>query len=213
MTNPTLGLADKTLVMLVGPTAVGKSTVMHHAVAIDPRFSYVRSFTTRPDRGDGVSTYRHITEAEAERLQTSGGALTYFRHPTTGHVYGTTTESYQTEYNLLDTLSGSVALYRDLPFKRCVVMSITTNPDAWQTWVQSRYPEPSQERTKRLREAIKSIEWSLAQTDSHLWLINRADHPKDTADCLIRLATNDATSPDTPAEATGLKRRAERLLS
>ena len=207
-------IADKTLVMIVGPAAVGKSSLMHAVVRQDPRFAYVRSFTTRPDRGDGVSTYQHITEEMALSLQASGAALTLIRHPTTGHAYGTTPESYPARFNLLDTLSGSVGLYRRLPFGRTVTVSLTADPDDWQRWLLGRYPQPGEERTKRLREAVSSIRWSLDQTDGHHWLVNVPDGLDDTAGHLIRLAKKPETGPEpAPPEAVRMLALAESLLS
>ena len=45
-------LQDKKLVMLVAPSAMGKSTIVHEVLACDARFGRVRSFTTRPPRAD-----------------------------------------------------------------------------------------------------------------------------------------------------------------
>lgn len=206
-------LANKTLVMVVGPAAVGKSTLMHAVAEQDSRFGYVRSFTTRPDRGDAQSTYRHISEEDAMALKASGKTVTFVRHPTTGFIYGTDASSYLTEFNVLDTLSGTVDAYRTLPFKNTITVSLTTDPDAWQAWLLKRYPVASHERTKRLNEAVLSIEWSLSQTQNHSWLVNPPNGLNDTSRRLIEITSGQAMSTNIPPEAEELLKRAKILLS
>lgn len=210
---PSTDLSGKMLIMIVGPAGIGKSTVMHATTNLDERFSYVRSFTTRPNRDGPRTTYRHITEDEAAAIQQCGSAVTYFKHPTTGYVYGTEPQSYSAKYNLLDTLSATVERYRLLPFERTLTISLTADPDAWEAWLLARYPEPSPERKKRLQEAVQSIEWSLAQTASHSWLMNQPGDPEAAAHALISIATESVSSTTQPAQARALYDKAVRLLS
>lgn len=207
-------LATKTLVMIVGPTAIGKSTVMHEILALDDEFSYASSFTTRPKRTDEVTTYRHITLEEASAINERGAAYTYIKHPTTGIIYGTDDQSFSTAYTLLDTLSGTVSTYQSLPFKRTVRISLTADPADWQQWLDMRFPTPSQDRTRRLLEAWQSIEWSLAQTHDHSWIINRPNHTSETAREIINLARGVGKHDRTvPKEAIGMLELVKRLLS
>lgn len=206
-------LSSKALVMLVGPAAVGKSTIMHTVTNLDQRFSYVRSFTSRPHREGEQSTYCHLSTEEAAVIEHDANTVTFLRHPTTRAVYGTTVDSFAGEYNLLDTLSSSVELYRDLPFKSCKVVSLTVNPDIWEMWMKKRYPTPSLERTKRLHEAIQSIDWSLSQLDNHAWIMNQPDNAEETARELIHIATSSAQTTHAQSNAIELKQRAVRLLS
>lgn len=206
-------LRSKLLVMIVGPTAVGKSTIMHTVAEMDERFGYVSSFVTRPPRKGEISTYRHITRQEARQLHDERRTVTYFEHPTTGVIYGTTADSYTHEYNLLDTLSGSVGLYRSIPFARSVTISLTADPDEWQVWLDSRFPVPSEERTKRLREALTSIEWSLSQQDDHAWVVNRPGESSIAARRIIGLAVDPRHESSAPPEATMLLERVKSLLS
>ncbi|MGB3946275.1 MAG: hypothetical protein WBK76_05595 [Candidatus Saccharimonadales bacterium] len=200
--------------MIVGPAAIGKSTLMHTAAKLDDRFGYVRSFTTRPDRGDGQTTYRHITNDEADQIKSSGEAITFLEHPTTGVIYGTDSASYAAEINLLDTLASSVEMYRPLPFQRTITISLTADPDDWETWLRARYPVASEERKKRLAEAVLSIDWSLEQRNQSYWLINRQNDITRTAQQLISLVDRQGSRPaPPPAEAFGLRTRAASLLS
>lgn len=179
--------------MIVGPTAIGKSTIMREVTARDPSFGYVRSFTTRQKRDGEVSSYDHVSKDQAEILLRSDEIVTSFTHPT-GDTYGTTHSSFGAEYNLLDTLSGTVAIYRDLPFKGHVVVSLTTIPDEWSSWLANRFPDRGPEYLKRLHEAKRSIEWSLAQSADHHWLVNARGCEADVADRLIKIAKSDPAS-------------------
>jgi guanylate kinase len=177
-------LATKTLVMIVGPSAIGKSTIMEEVVRLNPDFSYVRSFTTRKKRPGEKSHYKFMDRDTVIDIHQKRQTVTYFEHPTTHDIYGTTVESYPSSYNLLDTLSGAVQGYRDLPFKRTVTISLTAPSDEWQKWFLSRYPESSDEATKRLDEAALSINWSLQDADSY-WITNSTGNIRKVAQELI----------------------------
>ena len=206
-------LSTKTLVMIVGPTAIGKSTLMHAVTDQDDRFGYVSTFTTRPAREGSATTYRHITADQAEAKKRTGDYYTYLTHPTTGHVYGTDLESFAARINLLDTLAGSVEAYRELPFGRTVTLSLTTDPASWKTWLLARYPAASPERTKRLHEAVQSIKWSLAQTGNHHWLVNRPGQEERVAKELIELIDTPRSGGDASDMAREMLKLVNGLLS
>lgn len=207
-------IKDKTLVMIVGPAAIGKSSLMNVVVAKDDEFGRVSGFTTRPARSnDEPGMYRYISADEATNLIERDDVIQHAVHPTTGAMYGSQAVDYPKAYNMLDTLSNVVDNLRGLPFKRTVTVSLTTNPDNWQDWFLKRYPNPSQERTKRLEEAIISIEWSLAQLDDHFWLVNAPDSLTTTADRLISIVRQSSAPIQVPVEATMLLDRAKSLLS
>lgn len=177
-------LSKKTLVMIVGPAAIGKSTLMNEIVRQKPEsYGYVKSFTTRSRRPGETTHYDFISREKALSLNQSGKTITYLDHPTTHDLYGTTAASYTAPTNLLDTLSGSVEGYRKLPFARTVTISVTTPAAQWKQWFLARYPEPSDEALKRLAEAKQSITWSL-QDQETLWLINDSSIEHVAARCI-----------------------------
>lgn len=182
-------LHHKTLVMIVGPSAIGKSTLMNEVVRQHPEFSYVRSFTTRAKRAGEESHYDFIDKTTALGLKESGKTVTFFEHPTTGDIYGTTAASFPNRYNLLDTLSDTVAQYSLLPFKQAVTITLTAQPAEWQAWFLERYPAQTAEATKRLAEASLSINWSLNHPETY-WLENPANKIAETAAKLIDIVTN-----------------------
>lgn len=177
-------LRDKTLVMIIGPSAIGKSTLMNEAIHQHPDFSYVRSFTTRAQRPGEKSYYNFIDKKTALHMHETGQAITFFEHPTTGDMYGTTAASFPTRYNLLDTLSDSVAGYRELPFQHTITISLTALPEQWREWFLVRYPVPTAEALKRIQEASLSINWSLNNPESY-WLENTAENLPKTAAALV----------------------------
>lgn len=62
------------LVLLLGPSGVGKSTVIRALCASDPRFSYVRPYTTRPLRA-GETEKVHVSEEEMDSLDAAGSLV------------------------------------------------------------------------------------------------------------------------------------------
>jgi guanylate kinase len=167
-----MNLATTTLIMLVAPSAIGKSTIMNCLIAMDSRFSRVRSFTTRAPRpNDELGHYIYLTREELADKVASDEVVSQTTYPTTGEIYGTLHESYRSDICILDTLANSVAEYRALPFQQTITISATTTPEQWRQQLIARYPKSSPERHRRLDEARLSIEWSLADTATH-WLIN-----------------------------------------
>lgn len=208
-------LASKTLVMIVGPTAIGKSTLMNQVVQLDSRFKRVKSFTTRrPRSNDENNQYFYITESELDAHLEAGEVLTDVIYPTTGDHYGTVVQSYNGKYNLLDTLANTVETYRELPFHDTMTFSLTADATDWITWLKLRYPEASDERNKRLEEARLSISWSLEQTSDHYWITNQTDNLTATAQQLIDAVTGTALpSTEPPQSAKDMLAAIDNLLS
>jgi guanylate kinase len=166
-------LYSKTLIMLVAPTAMGKSAIMNELAARDDRFSRVQSFTTRPPRdNDEPEQYFYLDDKSLAIARDEGNVVTEITFPTTGYVYGTLESSYNGEYCLLDTLANSVETYRDLTFGHTRTVSIASPAGSWRQRFLGRYPYESLEAVQRLEEAKLSIQWSLEQTQNHTWLIN-----------------------------------------
>ena len=68
----------KPMIILVGPSAVGKTTVANLLVERYPdRFAFVRSVTTRPSRFEGDTEYIYITQEEYDALVENDGLLEY----------------------------------------------------------------------------------------------------------------------------------------
>ena len=76
------------ILVLIGPSAVGKTTVMGEIIRVHPEFEFIRSATTRAPRGDGHdSEYIYLTETEFLGRVKRGEMLEYTRFGE--NLYGT----------------------------------------------------------------------------------------------------------------------------
>lgn len=187
-------LTDKDFIMLVGPSAIGKSTLMNKIVELDKDFARVKNMTTRPAReNDEKGLYEyipHTDEGLAGLLKQieNGELVQYAVHPTTGFIYGTYPENYPGLYNMLDTQSQVALGLSTLPFRATHTMGIVTDPNTWREWFLSRNKAGTDEYTKRIDEAIRSLEWLTAQPgDSIKWIYNHPDNIMLSANELIAL--------------------------
>lgn len=200
-------LRNKILVMIIGPSATGKSSLMNRVVKHDNEFARISGFTTRQPRpNDEPGLYRYLSVDAAQSLIQSGAYVQYAIHPSTGDIYGTELRDYPAQYNLKDTLTDAVEPFRKLPFARTVAISLTAPAEDWKRWFKVRYPEKTEEATKRLDEAVRSIEWSLAQRNDHYWLINRDSELDACADKLISCATQQDKGDDGRRHAEAMLR-------
>ncbi|HVV67347.1 MAG TPA: hypothetical protein VHB72_04785 [Candidatus Saccharimonadales bacterium] len=188
-------LATVTMVPIVGPLAVGKSTCMEMVRALDNDFGRVQSFTTRDRReGEAEDEYRwrgHTQEAVdaiAEEVR-EGQLVQCVVHPTTGVVYGSDLSDFSHSYTMLDTLSTAVPALRALPFRKMVEMTLVSSPFMWDIGVAARSAQVSEdELEKRIKEGVQSLEWSLEQGGGMAWIKNAFDAPRQTAEEIIGVA-------------------------
>jgi guanylate kinase len=81
-------MRENCLLIIAGPSAVGKTTVAYALMERDPRYEFVRSVTTRPSRGDAYDAeYIYITVDEFRELIANGGVLEHTEYA--GNFYGT----------------------------------------------------------------------------------------------------------------------------
>ncbi|RYX78462.1 hypothetical protein EON76_06230 [bacterium] len=202
-------LAKKTLIMVVGPSAIGKSTTMNTVVAKDDRFQRVSGFTSRAARpNDEPGMYRYVTEDHYQQLQeriADRQLVQYAVSPVKDVVYGTEIGDYPGQYNLQDTWSSAVDNYRKLGFGEYKVVGLVADPLDWKKWFQTRFPQDDQaEALSRLTEAHQSLSWLLTQhANSVYWVKNRElahDHAADALINVIDLNTSDIGGPNIAAE-------------
>lgn len=186
---------------------------MNEVILRDKRFSRVRTVTTRPPRPDDEpGHYFYATEDEISRARQKGLLVSETIFPTTGYTYGTYTDSYASDFCLLDTLANSVDQYRALPFKRTVAITMTAPIKQWTSRFLRRYPVESNEALKRLSENKQSILWSLAQPDSHQWLVNRDHDLVAVAARLVTIIDHPNTSDDGVPHARAILKQIEKGL-
>lgn len=78
----------KGMLVIAGPSAVGKTTISDEILRQNPNFTLIRSATTRAPRGDGHDgEYLYLSEAEFRLEIQRGGMLEYTEY--SGELYGT----------------------------------------------------------------------------------------------------------------------------
>ncbi len=81
-------MRENALLIIAGPSAIGKTTVAYSMLRRDSRYEFVRSVTTRPQRGDAYDAeYIYISVDEFRELIANGGVLEHTEYA--GNFYGT----------------------------------------------------------------------------------------------------------------------------
>ena len=79
---------ENALLIIAGPSAVGKTTIAYSLIERDKSYEFVRSVTTRASRGDAYDAeYIYITVPEFQQLIENGGVLEHTEYA--GNFYGT----------------------------------------------------------------------------------------------------------------------------
>lgn len=165
-------LGSKTLTLIIGPFAAGKSYVIDNITTADPDFGKSRSFTTRQPRPDDTpETIRYLPKANDAIGQfcddiTAGNIVNYAFHPKTGEIYGTDLSDHPGKHNLMPTMASGVAPLMALPFERIHPIGLVTTPDYWQQWSETREFTSDTERHGRIAEAITSLIWLLEHAEA-----------------------------------------------
>jgi len=166
---------DNHLVVLAGPTAVGKGTVARYIVAHNPEVQLSVSATTRsarPGEVDGVH-YFFLTDAEFDDLIANGQMLEYaLVHGT--HRYGTPKAPVEAalaagKFVLLEIdIQGARQVKQALP----EVTTVFLAPPSWEELVrrlQGRGTEDAEQQARRLETAKEEL---AAQSEFDHVLVN-----------------------------------------
>lgn len=166
-------MAQVDFVAVIGPSAVGKTTLIRAATAREFAVRLVLNNTSReprPDEREGVD-YRFRTRAEMEERITR---REYVQVAPTVFVdlYATAAEDYPTEgVAVLPVLASTVPAFRSLPFGRMrTVYVLPPDPQTWHTRFERR-ALANDVLAKRLVEAMESLRFALAD-DSLVFVIN-----------------------------------------
>jgi guanylate kinase len=199
-------LGAKTMVAVVGPSSVGKTSLIQEIVSNNTDdFHAVQTLTTRPPspRDDnGSMRYLPHNQEGFDQLRTkmAQGELVQAKiHDTTGYIYATELSDYPKPYNLLATLATEVHKFRRLPFGYIATIGVAADPRfAWKPWLLERFADSTPaEVNKRLAEARISLDWLLNDAET-MWVENRPGEAalQYTANEIVRLVrgSDDKTS-------------------
>lgn len=184
-------LAAKTLIMLVGPSCVGKSTIMEAVCELSDEIKVVHTGTSRPPRSDDhTERYHYITYTDEGLAPLftqieQNELVQYAVNPHNLQIYWSTPTDYPSTINVGDYFSSVVDNFRSYGFRRILVCSLTTPSNIWLERIQERFASDQHELEARLAEATTSISWSLAQgTADHVFVANDST-PQATATSVI----------------------------
>lgn len=161
-------------VAVIGPTAVGKTTLMNAAAARCPALHPVVSSTSRARREgeeDGVDMHFCTADDMARRI----AAQDYVQvvpSSKNGALYATGPEDYATEgVAMMPVMADAMPAFKALPFK--AVRSIYILPPSWDVWQQriAKHGFAPDELERRLLEAGRSLRYALEDPDT-IFVVN-----------------------------------------
>lgn len=181
-------MADKSLIALIGPSAVGKSTIAKEIIRLGgSEFSEVLSAMTRRRRSDDPAGYQTADEGftieRALELIHARAVTNYAIHPS-GNIYATLPESFPSRYNILPLLPGSVETMRKAGFEAVHMLYIVTTIEALESQLAGRVNDPS--FAARVSEGCDSLRWGLEHSDEVSFIQNIYGQPEAAAQQALR---------------------------
>lgn len=176
-------LSNTVILSIEAPFATGKSTVTEKAIdmlaSIGISAGLIGSHMTRQHRpGDpeyyttGINPEQLIQEGERGEL------INLTIHPTTEELYATNADSIPHDVNIGPLLPEATQKFRDAGCKAVHAFYLTTTPDQWQKQLDKDGRLSQSDATKRIDEAIQSLEYALNESenpaigDHHLIFVN-----------------------------------------
>ena len=195
-----------TFLAVVGPTAVGKTTLLNAATARCPAIHQVISTTTRSPRSGEVDgeDFHFRSQEEMERRTAAGEYVVVVSPSSNGDYYASAPEDYADEgITAMAVMADVVPAFRALPFK--AVRTIFVLPPSWEVW-QQRIAEHSfspEVLEKRMQEAGRSLRFAI--DDQNIIFVINDDLAQSTLDFTqaalgAESYTNQFTSRDLAAQ-------------
>lgn len=184
----------KPVIVISGPSGVGKSTVIHHFVALHPEFALVRSVTTRKKRNDD-DCYLYVDESTFDSMELAGEFLETDRY--LGVSYGTPRQELDRLYEenkipILDIIySGMKNLKANKEFDMKTIF-LWAFPHVLLKRIREREGEDKNryKHASKLSSAIAAIEVS----SEYDFLVNTENDIDDTTDKLEKIILGDGTT-------------------
>jgi guanylate kinase len=159
-------LKQVVFVAVVGPSGVGKTTLMQAALTADPTLHFVLTDVSRPARPgeqDGID-YNFRSREEMTKRAKERAFVQLAVHPS-GDLYATRPESYSKEgINIMAVLADVLPIFRGLPFKSFkTIFIVPPSYEIWQARLNASHNLDPEQLAKRLPEAKRSLHF--ARTD------------------------------------------------
>lgn len=185
-------LSTKTIVPVIGPSAIGKNTIMETILKLSPNYGRSVGFTTRPRRdGESADNYAFIPhtpenlEAIKQRL-INKELVQVAVFPTTNMIYGSGPEDYQKPFVVIDFLASAMQDLAPLGFKKIQPIALAAEVEEWDLWLKERMHEvTNDEFLKRMREATSSLQWVIENKEKVHIQLNSAGELKQTAESVM----------------------------
>ncbi|HET8671434.1 MAG TPA: hypothetical protein VFM05_12645 [Candidatus Saccharimonadales bacterium] len=160
-------LPEVTLLIVVGPTAVGKTTLVNTAVARCPALHPVLTTTSRPARAgeENDIDFHFRSREEIEARKARGEYVQVAVHPS-GEYYATAPEDYSVQgVAIMAVMADAMPVFKALPFKN--IRTIFVLPASWEQWQQQLkdHQFTPEQREKRLAEARRSLRYAIDTPD------------------------------------------------
>ena len=145
------------LIAMVGPSGVGKDTVMEAMVASEPRLTLVRRVITRPTQAGG-EVFDGVTVPVFKAMRDAGEfALWWSAHALYYGVPATVDADLAAGRDLLATLSRGLLAKAQARFPGFVVISLTASPDVLAERRARRGREDHAQIARRLARAATGV--------------------------------------------------------
>jgi len=154
------------LVAVVGPTAVGKSTLIAAAMRREPSIHLVRNNTSRaprPGEQDGADYAFRTREDMLAGI--ARGDFVQVAPSVFGDIYATAPDGYTADgVAAMAVLADAMPTFRALPFKH--VASVFVLPPDFRSWQARMHGFTPEQLTRRLAEAERSLQFALGESQT-----------------------------------------------
>lgn len=199
-------LKEKAYVAILGPTAVGKSTLtnacLHECRTRGISAGIGDTITTRPRR-KGEDPPNYVTADEGVTFesmigQIERGELVNWSMHGTGHLYGSTPEALVHDYTIAPIIPDSLPMMRRAGFVEVIGIYLTIPVDQWKAQLAERMDDPK--FVGRMNEAISSLEYAKKHKDElTLITIEHGEEPvQRKAATIVDNLVNGAVLPSDP---------------
>lgn len=159
-------LKNKRLIALLGPSAVGKSTIIHQALKLAAKqgidAAEAGTSTTRAPRADDPAAYHTGIPMNDMLDMIEHGKVVNWSLFNTGQIYATLPHDFTAEYNFMACLPDSLPMLRRAGFAAVHAFYIVTDADSWVEQLKPRRFETDgvtyrPDFGKRMDEALESL--------------------------------------------------------